>query len=113
MGGRHSGIVLALALLCASAAPVRAELSYQDVLKLPAPAADAHIAYGPAPSQFVELWRPKGPGPFPVVLMIHGGCWRADLPGLELMRPAAADLRRRGIAVWNIEYRRAAAQRAN
>jgi acetyl esterase/lipase len=38
--------------------------------------------------------------------MIHGGCWRADLPGLELMSYAAEDLRQRGIAVWNVEYRR-------
>ena len=41
-----------------------------------------------------------------MAIVIHGGCWRADLPGLELMNPAAPDLRRRGIAVWNVEYRR-------
>ena len=42
----------------------------------------------------------------PTVLMIHGGCWLAQLPGLELMVYAADDLRQHGFAVWNIEYRR-------
>jgi acetyl esterase/lipase len=84
----------------------RAELSYQDLLKRPAPRPDARIRYGGAPSQFADLWLPPGPGPHPVAIVIHGGCWRASLPGVELMNLAAADLRRRGIAVWNIEYRR-------
>ncbi len=81
-------------------------LTYQDLLRRPTPRPSAHITYGPARSQFVELWLPKGPGPFPVAIMLHGGCWRADLPGLELMNLAAADLARRGVAIWNIEYRR-------
>jgi acetyl esterase/lipase len=38
--------------------------------------------------------------------MIHGGCWQASLPGVELMAYIAGDLRRRGIAVWSLEYRR-------
>ena len=96
---------LAAALVLAGAA--WAALTYQDLLKRPvATKASAHIAYGPARSQFVELWLPERPGPHPVAVVIHGGCWRADLPGLELMNPAVNDLRRRGIAVWNIEYRR-------
>ncbi len=41
-----------------------------------------------------------------MAVLIHGGCWRADLPGLELMTPMAEDLRGRGLAVWNIEYAR-------
>ena len=63
------------------------------------------IAYGPAPSQFAELWLPAGSGPAPVVAMVHGGCWLSRY-GLDLMHPLALDLRRAGIAVWNIEYRR-------
>jgi acetyl esterase/lipase len=81
-------------------------ISFSDLLARPRAAADHRIAYGPGPLQFGELWLPPGAGPHPVVLMIHGGCWRADLPGLELMDHAAADLRRHGMAVWNIEYRR-------
>ena len=94
----------ALTLVFASAA--WAALTYAELLKRPTAAPTAHIPYGPAPQQFVELWLPDGPGPFPVAIVIHGGCWRGDLPGLELMNPAAQDLRRRGIAVWNVEYRR-------
>ncbi len=94
----------ALAMVCAGGA--LAALSYQDLLKRPAAKPDARIAYGGAPSQFVELWLPSGPGPFPVAVLIHGGCWRADLPGIELVDAAAQDLRKRGIAVWDIEYRR-------
>ena len=81
-------------------------LRYQDLLARGAPLADRRIAYGALPDQFGELWLPAGGGIAKVVVLIHGGCWRADLPGLELLNPVAADLRRRGFAVWNIEYRR-------
>jgi acetyl esterase/lipase len=37
--------------------------------------------------------------------MIHGGSWAAGFSKI-VMRPIAADLARRGFAVWNIEYRR-------
>jgi acetyl esterase/lipase len=40
-----------------------------------------------------------------VVVLIHGGFWRAAYD-LGLMRPLAADLAARGIAAWNLEYRR-------
>jgi acetyl esterase/lipase len=63
------------------------------------------IAYGKDPSQFGELWLPAQPGKAPVVVMIHGGCW-LDSYGLDLMNGLAGDLRERGVAVWNIEYRR-------
>ncbi|MDP2259599.1 MAG: alpha/beta hydrolase [Caulobacter sp.] len=81
-------------------------ISFSDLLARPRTAADAKIAYGPGAQQFGELWLPKGQGPFPVVVLIHGGCWQADLPGTELMDYLAADLRDRGYAVWNLEYRR-------
>src|SRR5690606_6189442 len=61
--------------------------------------------YGDAPSQFSELWRPDGAGPFPAVVMIHGGSW-SESTGRDLMDDVADDLAERGIAVWNIEYRR-------
>jgi acetyl esterase/lipase len=69
------------------------------------PKATARIAYGPDPLQVAEVWRPDGKGPFPTVLMIHGGCWLSGLANLHIMDYAAEDLRQRGIAVWNIEYR--------
>jgi acetyl esterase/lipase len=87
---------------CAKAAPI----SYVDLLARPRPAPTKRIAYGPGPMQFGELWSPATPGRHPVVIMLHGGCWLASLPGTELMAYVSEDLRRRGIAVWNIDYRR-------
>jgi acetyl esterase/lipase len=37
--------------------------------------------------------------------MVHGGCWQSRVAKLTIMNYAADDLRRRGVAVWNIEYR--------
>ncbi len=48
---------------------------------------------------------PAGSGPHPVALVIHGGCWRAYWQ-LDLMDSLCADLAARGIAAWNVEYRR-------
>jgi acetyl esterase/lipase len=92
--------------LSAAATAVSAPLSYADILARPRPKPTQHIEFGPAPDQFGELWLPKRQGQAPVVVFIHGGCWNASLPGLELMDYAAEDLRQRGFAVWNIEYRR-------
>ncbi|HEX8647257.1 MAG TPA: alpha/beta hydrolase [Thermoleophilaceae bacterium] len=61
--------------------------------------------YGPARSQRADLYVPRGEGPFPVVVLLHGGYWRSKY-GKSLMRAVAADLARRGFAAWNVEYRR-------
>ena len=65
------------------------------------------IEYGAAPQQFGDLWLPDDPsaGTLPVVVLVHGGFWRARY-ALDLMDPLAADLVDRGFAVWNVEYRR-------
>lgn len=82
-------------------------LSFLDILDRPArPQPDQRLAYGDAPQQFGELWLPKSAGPHPVVLMIHGGCWQASLPGPELLAFQADALRAAGVAVWSISYRR-------
>jgi acetyl esterase/lipase len=81
-------------------------ISFSDLLSRPRAAPTKRIAYGPGQQQFGELWQPSSPGAHPVVVLIHGGCWQASLPGVELMAYAAEDLRRRGYAVWNVEYRR-------
>ena len=61
--------------------------------------------YGPERDHFGDLYLPAGAGPHPVALVIHGGCWRAYWQ-LDLMDALCHDLAARGIAAWNIEYRR-------
>jgi acetyl esterase/lipase len=67
----------------------------------PAPA----VPYGEHPDQVANLHLPNGAGPFPVVVLVHGGFWRSGWDR-TLMTPLARDLGARGIAAWNIEYRR-------
>ncbi|USX27637.1 alpha/beta hydrolase [Oxalobacteraceae bacterium OTU3CINTB1] len=86
----------------AAAAP----MTLQDYLALTGPAPSLHVAYGAAPSQFAELFAPGGDGPFPVAVVIHGGCWTKEFGGITQMRNIAGDLLRHGVAVWNVEYRR-------
>ncbi len=62
------------------------------------------LAYGAEACQFGELYVPKGLGPHPVIILIHGGFWRAAYR-LTLMQGLAQDLVQQRIAVWNIEYR--------
>ena len=78
---------------------------WADLFARPRPASDATISYGPDPLQIADLWLPAGDGPHPTVLMVHGGCWQTDIAERTIMDWIAADLRARGIAVWNIEYR--------
>ena len=52
-----------------------------------------------------ELHAPRGAGPFPVAVVLHGGSWRAGYDR-RVMRPICRDLVRRGWAAWNVEYRR-------
>jgi acetyl esterase/lipase len=83
-----------------------APIFYTDLLARPRPAPTRIVTYGPADQQKGTLFLPVGTGPHPVVVLLHGGCWLAKLSGPELMEYAAADLQRRGYAVWNIGYRR-------
>jgi acetyl esterase/lipase len=95
----------ALALILGSAAMSK-PMTYAEFQALPQPPAPGPIlAYGPDPLQHVELWKPAGKGPFSVVLMLHGGCWQTAVAKADIMHAAAADLMKRGIAVWNVEYR--------
>ena len=48
---------------------------------------------------------PKTGGPFPVVMYIHGGYWRAKYDLKHAGHPCAA-LTARGLATWNLEFRR-------
>jgi acetyl esterase/lipase len=80
-------------------------MDWPDLLGRPLPAPTKVVSYGASPDQIAQVWLPKGKGPFPVVLMVHGGCWLSGVAKVTIMNYAAEDLRQRGIAVWNIEYR--------
>ncbi|HXZ32885.1 MAG TPA: alpha/beta hydrolase [Terriglobales bacterium] len=77
----------------------------EDILKLAPPPADARVAYGTDPNQFGEIRVPKTSGPFPVVMNIHGGFWRAQY-NLAHAGHLCAALTTKGLATWNVEYRR-------
>lgn len=71
-----------------------------------APAPVIVYSYGADRNQRAELRVPQGTGPFPVAVLLHGGCWDAKGGELRDTAPLAAALTARGIATWNIEYRR-------
>ncbi|WP_298020653.1 S9 family peptidase [uncultured Parasphingopyxis sp.] len=89
--------------------PARDIMVWDDLLSRAQPEPDHRIAYGEGDLQFSELWLPIVDGipasGHPTVLMIHGGCWQTDIAERDIMNWIAGDLRDRGIAVWNIEYR--------
>jgi acetyl esterase/lipase len=80
-------------------------MKWPDLLTRPRPAPTASIPYGTDPLQVADLWLPKGGGPHPTVLMVHGGCWQSEIADRTIMNWISNDLQQRGIAVWNIDYR--------
>jgi acetyl esterase/lipase len=80
-------------------------MSSDDILTLPPPPADARVSYGSDPNQFGEVRLPKGKSGAPVVMNIHGGFWRAQYD-LSHAGHLCAALTAKGLATWNIEYRR-------
>ena len=107
-----AALALALAACAMSEEPPPAKASgadglmvWPDLLQRTRPEPDRTIEYGAAQMQRVDLWLPTGKGPHPTVLMVHGGCWQTEIADRRIMNWIADDLRRRGIAVWNIDYR--------
>ncbi len=80
-------------------------LSWRDVEALQPPVPPQKIAYGSEPLQFGELRVPPGTGPFPLLMLVHGGCWLSDFDYVHA-RPLAEAITRAGYATWTIEYRR-------
>lgn len=68
---------------------------------------DASAAYGDHPDQVVDFYAPRGDatGSAPLVVVLHGGAWRAPYDRQHIT-PFADLLARRGFAVANVEYRR-------
>jgi acetyl esterase/lipase len=80
-------------------------LTLDEVVTLPGVPADHRVSYGPDPAQFGDLYLPQQPGPHPVVLLLHGGCWQAHF-SLTFVSQLGAALCQAGLAVWNLGYRR-------
>jgi len=94
--------LLAITPLMVISAPL---LTWPDLTGRVRPAPDATLRYGSDAYQKVDVWGPKDAGLHPVVLMVHGGCWQTNIADRTLMNWIADDLRKDGIAVWNIDYR--------
>jgi acetyl esterase/lipase len=62
-------------------------------------------AYAAGAGQVCELFLPSGTGPHAVVVVVHGGYWRARYDR-SLMTDLCVDLADHGLAAWNVEYRR-------
>jgi acetyl esterase/lipase len=100
-----------IALLCACVVAMTTAaqtLTFRHILdRADRPQPTQKVAYGVHADQYGELWLPRASNQaLPVVVLIHGGCWRADLPGPELVAYLADALSARGVAVWSITYRR-------
>jgi acetyl esterase/lipase len=84
-------------------------VSFQEIQKLPVPPADHRLAYGKEALQFGELRLPRTPAKnderFPVVIVIHGGCWYSEYE-LSHIANFAGELTQAGVATWSMEYRR-------
>ncbi|MGV9702055.1 alpha/beta hydrolase family protein [Streptomyces sp. NPDC003483] len=71
---------------------------------------DATAVYGDHPDQVIDFYAPRDPDPalpVPLVVVLHGGAWRAPYDRRHVT-PFADFLARRGFAVANVEYRRGA-----
>jgi acetyl esterase/lipase len=79
--------------------------SAQGILEKTPPKAEVRIPYGSDAFQFGDLRLPRGKGPHPVAINIHGGFWRAAYD-LEHNGHLCEALRSKGVATWSIEYRR-------
>lgn len=89
----------------APVAKAQGVMTWSDIAAMPLPPAGKRLPYGKGPQQFGELRVPGTPGPHPVAVVIHGGCWLSAFDYRHITN-LAASLTRSGVATWTIEYRR-------
>jgi acetyl esterase/lipase len=88
-----------------SAARDRDAAEAESALSHPPVAPDASAAYGNLPEQVIDFYAPRdGRTGAPVVVVVHGGAWRAPYDR-QHVSPFADFLARRGFAVASVEYR--------
>jgi acetyl esterase/lipase len=85
--------------------PAPEVMSASALAEFPNPPPTARIPYGDGPLQFADLRVPEGPGPHPLMILIHGGCWLSayDITHIGKLANAFAQ---NGVATWAVEYRR-------
>jgi acetyl esterase/lipase len=75
-----------VALILASSMSAADPVNLASFVALPRPVPMLEVRYGAAPSQATDVFLPSGPGPHPVTVLIHGGCWR-DIKGAGRATP--------------------------
>lgn len=89
-------------------AAARAAAEEESAFSHPPVDPDVSAAYGDHPDQIVDFYAPHGEVTLaPLVVVLHGGAWRAPYDRRHIT-PFADFLARRGFAVANVEYRRGA-----
>jgi acetyl esterase/lipase len=80
-------------------------MSWAEFQRVERVAPDLSAAWGDHPDAFGEWYLPTGSGPHPVVVLVHGGCWRsiASVDYVSHLGRAFADW---GWATWVPEFRR-------
>lgn len=70
---------------------------------------DTLIQYGADAFNYAELRVPQSSSnkKFPIVVVIHGGCWLSAVANADFMQGYATALTQEGYATYNIEYRSA------
>lgn len=102
---RRSIVILGATIAACATRAAPPPVEWSEIANATVPPADQRIAYGPDSLHHGELRIPDGDGPFPIAVVIHGGCWQSEYD----LRHAAAEseaLRAAGVATWTIEYRR-------
>lgn len=109
--------ILPVLLLVAACAPVRPasekaappaqpnNATYGTDANLAASTPDAILRYADHSRGFAELRLPQGPGPFPLAVIYHGGCWKTGIASQAYMAPLATRWQQQGIATLNVDYR--------
>jgi acetyl esterase/lipase len=103
-------ILCPLLTLLVAASTIHAQQNAQtmgpaDVDRLPSSPPTVTAAYGKDKLENGDLRVPSGKGPFPVVVVVHGGCWTSGFATKQNTAALASELTRQGYATWNIEYR--------
>lgn len=98
-------IALGLALTLATPSLSDEPLTPDQVDARPSTPPTATQPYGAEKYQVGDLRVPKGKGPFPVAVVVHGGCWTHGYANRKSTAPLASNLTEHGVATWNIDYR--------